>query len=103
MFLVKRMVVKGRSMLPTLEPGDRLVVVRARKVRPGMLIALRDPRQQDLLVIKRATTVTNGHVTVLGDNPSESTDSRSFGPVPLDNIIGRVIYRYYPSARAGRL
>lgn len=33
---------------------------------------------------------------VLGDNPSDSRDSRAFGPVPGDNIIGRVWLRVWP-------
>ena len=33
---------------------------------------------------------------VLGDNRSNSNDSRSFGPVLLDQILGRVWLRYWP-------
>ncbi|GIK73915.1 MAG: signal peptidase I [Chloroflexota bacterium] len=33
---------------------------------------------------------------VLGDNRSNSNDSRSFGPVTLDQILGRVWLRYWP-------
>lgn len=33
---------------------------------------------------------------VLGDNRSNSNDSRSFGPVTLDQILGRVWFRYWP-------
>ena len=33
---------------------------------------------------------------VLGDNPSDSRDSRAFGPVPGDNVIGRVWLRIWP-------
>jgi len=33
---------------------------------------------------------------VLGDNRSNSNDSRSFGPVSLDQILGRVWLRYWP-------
>jgi signal peptidase I len=35
--------------------------------------------------------VPAGHVVVLGDNPNVSDDSRSFGPVPIDQIYGRVV------------
>lgn len=44
-----------------------------------------------------------GQYYVLGDNRPESSDSRSWGPVPLDKIIGRVIYRYWPPRAIGRL
>ena len=33
---------------------------------------------------------------VLGDNPAHSTDSRTFGPVSADRIIGRAWLRCWP-------
>ena len=33
---------------------------------------------------------------MMGDNRNNSNDSRSFGPVPLPSIVGRVIFRYFP-------
>ncbi len=33
---------------------------------------------------------------MMGDNRNNSNDSRSFGPVPLSSIVGRVIFRYFP-------
>jgi signal peptidase I len=33
---------------------------------------------------------------VMGDNRPNSQDSRSFGPVAGDRVIGRVIMRYWP-------
>jgi len=32
-----------------------------------------------------------------------SRDSRHFGPVPRGLVVGRVVYRYLPGARRGRL
>jgi signal peptidase I len=42
--------------------------------------------------------VPEGHVYVLGDNrlPNASYDSRSFGPIDLDKITGKMLIRYYP-------
>lgn len=40
---------------------------------------------------------------VLGDNPVDSRDSRAFGPVPGDHIIGRVWFRVWPPSAWGRV
>jgi signal peptidase I len=41
------------------------------------------------------------HVFVLGDNRNHSNDSRSFGPVPIENIVGRAWLSYWPLEDAG--
>jgi len=99
---VSRVEVMGDSMRPTLEPGDRVVLSRIRRARTGDLVAVTDPRQPQRLVVKRVVDVSSTGLTVLGDNPAASTDSRVFGPVPADTVRGRVVYRYHPAARRGR-
>jgi signal peptidase I len=37
-----------------------------------------------------------GTVFVMGDNRSDSVDSRTFGPVPVNDIVGRVVLRIWP-------
>ena len=97
-----RVEVVGASMLPTLEPGDRLVYLRTRAVGPGRLAVVRDPRQRDRLLVKRVVRRAAGGVEVAGDNPAASTDSRHFGLVADGLLVGRVLYRYAPLERAGR-
>lgn len=41
------------------------------------------------------------HVYVLGDNRGHSNDSRSFGPVPIENIVGRAWLSYWPPEELG--
>jgi len=43
--------------------------------------------------------VPEGQVFVLGDNRQSSSDSRTFGSVPVGNIIGKVILRFWPFDR----
>lgn len=48
-----------------------------------------------------AHTVPEGHIFVLGDNRGFSNDSRSFGMVPLENIVGRAWLSYWPPDEIG--
>jgi nickel-type superoxide dismutase maturation protease len=90
-------------MVPTLLPGDRVVAVRSR-VRVGDVVALRDPRDQRRVMVKRITCLTaDGRAEVAGDNADASTDSRHFGPVDPSLVLGRVVYRYAPADRVGRI
>jgi len=41
------------------------------------------------------------HVIVLGDNRGASNDSRHFGPVPIDSIVGRAWFCYWPPEDVG--
>jgi signal peptidase I len=41
-------------------------------------------------------TVAAAALFVMGDNRSNSVDSRTFGPIPRSTIIGRAVMRYWP-------
>jgi signal peptidase I len=47
-------------------------------------------------------TVPEGSYFVMGDNRSQSCDSRHWGWVPQQNIIGKTIAIYWPPAHARR-
>jgi nickel-type superoxide dismutase maturation protease len=96
-----RLVVEGDSMRPTLEPGDRLLVIRTRRLRLGQVVVIRDPRQADRLLVKRVSAIGPTGLSVRGDNEAASTDSREFGALPRGEIVGRAFYRYAPAARTG--
>jgi signal peptidase I len=48
-------------------------------------------------------TLREGEYFVLGDNRPESSDSRSWGPLPSSRIVGKVIFRYWPPHSLGKL
>lgn len=45
--------------------------------------------------------VPPGHVFVMGDNRPQSSDSREFGPIPVEDIVGRVVFRLFPIDKLG--
>jgi nickel-type superoxide dismutase maturation protease len=91
-------------MEPALRAGDWIVVSSiSRPPRVGEIVLVRDPRDPQYLMLKRVAAVADGACTLLGDRPEESTDSRTFGPVPLGNVIARALFRYGPIGRIGWL
>lgn len=100
---VRRVQVVGDSMLPALQPGDRLLVLRPARARPGDVVAVTDPRLASRTMVKRVAARGPEGVIVLGDNAAASTDSRQLGPIAPAAVRGRAFYRYFPSGRRGRV
>ncbi|HEX2767436.1 MAG TPA: nickel-type superoxide dismutase maturation protease [Candidatus Limnocylindria bacterium] len=95
--------VRGRSMAPTLLPGERLLVERLdRPPRVGEIVVAPDPREPERELVKRVASVEAGGVRLRGDNPAFSTDARVFGLVPSENVGWRVVARLWPPRRFGR-
>jgi signal peptidase I len=48
-------------------------------------------------------TIESGFIWVMGDNRNESSDSRVFGPVPVEDVVGHALVRIWPPERVGGL
>ena len=95
----RRFRVAGTSMAPLLKPGDEVLIdpraYRRTPPRTDDIVVARHPYRTDLRLVKRVTEVLEtGHCHVQGDNPAESTDSRIYGPLPPERILGRVTSRF---------
>ena len=93
--LIKRVVAVG---------GDTVVA------RDGVLYVNNQPMTEPYVQkgagtfhLDEAVTVPKGQVFVMGDNRENSQDSRYFGPIPTDTIIGRAFVRMFPFNRFGSL
>jgi signal peptidase I len=64
-------------------------------------IALKDTGDFTLKELTGKTTVPNGYFFVLGDNRLISKDSRRFGFISADSIMGTVKLRFYPLQDVG--
>jgi signal peptidase I len=122
-----RVAVSERSMTPAIEPGDWLLVdpTVARWPRRGSIVVFREPDTR-ILAIKRVAArpgdrveLDAGHLVLgadeawlLSDAPLAALldegsgapiDSRRYGPVTIDDLVGRAWFRYGPARRLGRL
>jgi hypothetical protein len=104
-------------MAPAIVPGDWLLVdpTTARWPTRGSIVVFREPLT-DLLVVKRLAgragdvvptdrgllRLGAGEAWLVGDAPG-SHDSRHYGPVGVERLVGRAWVRYGPLDRVGAL
>ena len=89
-------------MLPTLRPGDRLLVSYRRPVREGAVVVARfaDGTVSVKRAVERRTTRAGAPGWwLLSDNPADGVDSRHRGPVPADEVIAVTVARIWPWPR----
>jgi signal peptidase I len=92
--LIKRVIAVGGD---TIEAKDGDVYVNGDRIDEGYL----EPgTPTDNLPLK---TIPDGHVFVMGDNRTNSEDSRIFGPIDEDAIVGRAFIRVLPITDIGWL
>jgi phage repressor protein C with HTH and peptisase S24 domain len=100
-------IVRGRSMLPTLHDGDRLLVRYGAVPRPGDLVVVRLPADVSgaprPLAVKRAAREEPAGWWVERDNPAEGVDSWTFGTVAHHDVVAVVTARIWPLRRGDRV
>jgi type IV secretory pathway protease TraF len=105
-------------MSPALSAGDWLLLdpTPRRWPRRGSIVVFREP-DSGILAVKRVAAGPGDRVRIaagllhlapdeawlLGDNAAISLDSRRYGPVTLDALVGRAWFRYGPLGRVGPL
>ena len=93
-----RVLVRGRSMEPTLYDGDHLVVVYGGRPRPGRLAVVRLAGAP--LSVKRLAFRDRDGWWVERDNPAEGVDSWQAGAVPDAGVLAIVLFRSWPLRRS---
>jgi signal peptidase I len=87
-------------------PGDRISIVNGHVIRNGV-------REQDSYIepcgggsscnFPKPIVIPPDHYFMMGDNRGVSDDSRFWGPVPNQSIIGVAFFTYWPPDRIGTL
>jgi hypothetical protein len=90
-------IVHGRSMLPTLAEGDRLLVGYDVHPRPRRMAVVRFP--DGVVAVKRLEHLTSEGWWVSRDNAAEGRDSWSAGPVAEGDVLAVVLARLWPRPR----
>lgn len=89
-------------MEPDYFQGDFLISVSFGSIKVGSDVVFCDPRGGNRRLLKRVVNKKNGKVFVMGLNESFTTDSREFGWIEENMVLGKVILRYYPLFGRGK-
>jgi signal peptidase I len=90
-------------------PGDKILIensnvfVNGKLIQENYISARTNLWEGGYMKDGAAITVPDGEVFVMGDNRPRSSDSREFGPIPIEQIIGQVFFRYFPSDKMGTI
>ena len=111
---VKRVAAVGGDTVELTPSGD-LRINGAIRRRPPLACVPEPPTTQPPSAQQPATDdassgggvaarrIPESTVFVVGDCEARSTDSRSWGPLPVDNVVGRPFVRVWPLERAGAI
>jgi signal peptidase I len=84
-------------------PGDRISLKNGRVYRNDVALAepyvTITPKPEDINNI----IVPANEIFVMGDNRNNSNDSRYWGTLPMQNLIGKAVWRFFPLDRWGKL
>lgn len=86
----------------TVELDDGTVYVNGRALVEPYVYRDENGAQPTLITgVESAWDLGDDEVFVLGDHRGASEDSRVFGPVPLESVLGRAVFRYWPPTAVG--
>ena len=96
--LRKRLRITGPSMIPLLQPGEEILfdpqAYQQRYPKVGDVVVAQHPLQKKKIVKRVALVLEDGSCFLTGDNPLASTDSRSYGFLTMDKILGQVTNKF---------
>jgi signal peptidase I len=87
--------VERGEVVTAICPMDPKVFISKRVIGLGGDVICVDPWKES--ADRRYIKIPRGHVWLQGDNIENSTDSREYGPVPMGLIVGKVLYRLFPT------